>query len=391
MDVRAILVVGNTAPANTKAPRTESFAGLPLALYDVLGKSVLARTVQRLQHFGITQFTTVCDEKTGGALDARVKQEWNVVVEDHGLWRSAESVFNDFVQQGAELVLVLRIGAYAELDYEEFVQFHLEQHGRATVAVDARGYRIGIVALSASRRNDAAYLFRHNMEEFRVPCVQYQFRGYLNRLITPADLRQLSVDALLQNNHIQPIGREIRPGVWAGPRARIHPRARIVAPAYIGERAKLRASAVITRFTCIEHHAVVDCGTVLENTSIAPYTYVGAGLDINYAIVGRNRIASLRRNVEVEIKDPRLLSTLATSAPVRALREMGALAAYLPQQLFRGMFSRSQRTMPTDIPAAVNTPSAALKEPALTNPGGSINSTPEFPSELVVVRRYGNE
>jgi len=391
MDVRAVLVVGNTAPANPRLPRTESFAGLPLALHDVLGKSVLARTIQRLQHFGIAQFTTVCEESTAAALDARTRQEFNVVVEERGLWRSAEGVFNDFVQKGAELVLILRVGPYADLDYEDFIQFHLEQHGRATVAVDARGYRIGIVALCASRRNDAAYLFRHNMEEFRVPCVQYPFRGYVNRLITPADLRQLSVDALLQHNQVHPIGREIRPGVWAGPHARIHPRSRIVAPAYIGERAKLRASAVVTRFTCVEHHAVVDCGTVLENASIAPYTYVGAGLDINYAIVGRNRIASLRRNVEVEIKDPRLVSTLATSAPARALRDVAALAAYLPQQVVRGMFSRSQRTMPSDIPAAVNTPSTALKEPALTNPGGNINSTPEFPSDFVVVRRYGNK
>ncbi len=391
MDVKAILVVGNAAPPDPRSQHSEFFAGLPLALAEVLGKSVLARTIQRLQRFGIAQFTTVCDQRTADSLDAGTKHEFNVTVEERGLWRCAEGVFNDYVQKGAELVIVLRLGPYTELDYEDFIQFHLEQHGHATVAVDARGYRIGIVALCASRRNDAAYLFRHNMEEFRVPCVQYSFRGYLNRLITPADLRQLSVDALLQHNSVLPVGREIRPGVWVGPSARIHPRARIVAPAYIGERAKLRASAVITRFTTVEHHAVVDCGTVLENASVAPYTYIGAGLDINYAIVGSNRIASLRRNVEVEIKDPKLVSTVATSAPVRALREVGALAAYLPRQVFRGMFARSQRTMPSDIPAAVNTPSTALKEPALTNPGGNINSSPEFPSDLVAVRRYGNE
>lgn len=388
MDVKAILVVGNT---ETNRPDRESFAGLPLALSDVLGKSVLARTIQRLQHFGIQSVATVCVSRTADALDPKTRRDCNVVVEERGLWRCAESVFNDFVHKGAELVLVLRLGAYAELDYEDFIQFHLEHHGRATIAVDARGYRLGIVALCASRRNDAAYLFRHNLEEFRVPSQHYEFRGYVNRLITPIDLRQLSVDALLQRNQIQPIGREIRPGVWAAPTARIHPRARIVAPAFIGEYAKLRASAVVTRFTTIEHHAVIDCGTVVENASVAPYSYIGAGLDINFAIVGNGRIASLRRDVEVEIKDPKLLSTVSASAPVRAMRDVTALASYLPQQVFHGLFARSRRTMPSDIPAAVNTPSTALKEPALTNPGGTIDSAPEFPSDFAVARRYGNE
>lgn len=391
MDVKAIIVVGNiAASAGTRGRTPETFAKLPIALCDVLGKSVLARTVQRLQHFGISQIVTVCDQKAAAELDAKSLDDFNVVVQDQGLWRCAESVFNDFVQKGAELVLVIRLGAYAEIDYEAFIQFHLEQNGRATVAVDARGYRIGTVAMCASRRNDAAYLFRHNMEEFRVPCKQYVFSGYVNRLITPLDLRQLSVDALLQRNQVQPVGQEIRPGVWAGPAARIHPRARIVAPAYIGERARVRASAVITRFTCVEHHAVIDCGSVIENASIAPYTYVGAGLDLNYSIVGHNRIANLRRNVEVEIKDPKLLSTISPSAPVRALREAAGLAMSLPKQILRAMLAKSQRNMPSDIPAAVNSPSAALQEPALPNPQGSMNS-PEFPSDFAVARRYGNE
>jgi carbonic anhydrase/acetyltransferase-like protein (isoleucine patch superfamily) len=388
MDVKAIVVVGNRENADS-ARNPETFAGTPLAYCDVLGKSVLARTVQRLQHFGIADVVTVCEQSTVNALEASALQECNVVCEDRGLWRCAENVFNDFVQKGAEVVLIVRLGAYAEIDYEEFLQFHLEQNGRATVAVDARGYAIGTVAICASRRNDAAYLFRHNMEEFRSPSKQYMFRGYINRLITPVDLRQLSVDALLKRNQVHPVGTEIRPGVWAGKAARIHPRARIVAPAYIGERARLRASAVVTRCTTIEHHAIVDCGTVIENSSIAPYTYVGAGLDVNYAVVGNSRIASLRRNVEVEIKDQKLISAVSASAPIRAVREMTTLATYLPHQVFRGLFVRSRRTMPSDIPAAVNTPSTALKEPAL-NPKGSMDSS-EFPSDFAVARRYGNE
>lgn len=390
MDVRAIIVVGTGEPSTPEIGHTpEAFAGMPFGLCEVLGKSVLARTIQRIQRYGISQITTVCESEAAAKLDPRALRECNVVCEERGLWRCAETVFNDFVQKGAELVIVLRLGPYAELDYEEFVQFHLEHHGHATVAVDARGFRLGLVAICASRRNDAAYLFRHNMEEFRVPCQQFVFKGYVNRLITPMDFRQLAVDGLLQRNQVHPVGNEIRPGVWAAKSARIHPRARVVAPAYIGERARLRASSVITRFTAIEHHAVIDCGSVVENTSVTPYTYVGAGLDLNYALVGNGQVANIRRNVAVEIKDVKLLSTISPSAPLRALREMSELTAYLPKQIFRGMFARSRRKMPADIPGAISTPSPALKEPA-HDAKGSMDSS-EFPSDFAVARRYGNE
>ncbi|HEY3930370.1 MAG TPA: hypothetical protein VGL89_18500 [Candidatus Koribacter sp.] len=388
MDVRAVIVVGNNAPSHRSG--AESFAGMPFAFCDVLGKSVLARTIQRLQHYGIAHIVSICEQDLLASLDPRTVRECNVIAEERGLWRCAESVFNDLAQKGAEVVLVIRLGAYAEIDYEEFIQYHLEHRGYGTVAVDARGYRIGAVAICGSRRNHAAYLFRHNFEEFRLPCEEYTVRGYINRLVTPTDFRQLTIDSLLQQNQLQPIGAQIRPGVWAAPSAHIHPRARIVAPAYIGDHVKLRASAVVTRFSSLEHHAVVDCGTVIENTSVAPYTYIGCGLDLNYSLVGNQRIANLRRDVEVEIQDPKLIANISSSAPLRALRAVGSLTAFLPQQIIRGLFASSPRTMPSDIPAAIKTPTTALQEPTL-KPQGSMNSSPEFPSDFAVVRRYGNE
>src|SRR5689334_19974374 len=121
MDVKAILVVGETDRAlDTRNLHLESFAGQPLAVMDVLGKPVIARIAERLQRYGITQFSTVCDQATANLLDGRLRRELNVVVEQHGLWRSAENVFTEYVQQGAELVLVVRVGPYAEIDFEEF-------------------------------------------------------------------------------------------------------------------------------------------------------------------------------------------------------------------------------------------------------------------------------
>ena len=111
MDVKAIIVVGYVDPASDAKSRIpETFAGMPLALSEVLGKSVLARTVQRLRHYGISQLVTVCDPDVAANLDPAVITEFNIVAEERGLWRAAEAVFNDFVQKGAELVLVMRLG-----------------------------------------------------------------------------------------------------------------------------------------------------------------------------------------------------------------------------------------------------------------------------------------
>ncbi len=93
----------------------------------------------------------------------------------------------------------------------------------------------------------------------------------------------------------------MKPGVWVGEGARIHHKARIVAPAFIGAQTKIRASALITRSTVIEHHAEVDCGTVVENSTVLPYTYVGAGLDVMHSVVGFRRLRTWCANVEVEI------------------------------------------------------------------------------------------
>ena len=41
-----------------------------------------------------------------------------------------------------------------------------------------------------------------------------------------------------------------------------------MAPVYIGRRAKIRSGSVVTRAAAVEHHSVVDCGTVVENGTI---------------------------------------------------------------------------------------------------------------------------
>jgi hypothetical protein len=192
--------------------------------------------------------------------------------------------------------------------------------------------------------------------------------------------------------NIEPEGKQIKPGVWVGRGAKIHRRARVLCPTYIGAGSRVRAAAVVTRCSALEHHTVVDCGSVVENVSTLPYTYVGAGLDLTHAVVGRRRVWNLKRNVEVEFADERLIGEAPANAPLRALGSLVSFVRFLPAQLLRGIFAPSHRETPPSLPEAIKAPAAALQAPAATMKASAPSvDAGEFPANLVIARRYGNE
>ena len=100
---------------------------------------------------------------------------------------------------------------------------------------------------------------------------------------------------------------EVRPGVWLDEGSEIHRRARVVAPAYIGCASKVRADALITRLSDIERDCCIDCGTVVEDTSVLANTTIGICLDLCHAVVSGNILLNLEREVLIEISDSRVL------------------------------------------------------------------------------------
>jgi hypothetical protein len=331
-----------------------------MALLDVLGSAVLHRVTGRLLSSGISAITVLGDSGSQGtrwlrrALRPEVRWE---SAPGEMLWRAAQRVFTEFSQAGAEAVIVMRLGPYTELEIGHLVRAHLESGGRITAAVDPCGELLGTFAISPARRNDAAFLLRHQLQEFRSTFTHFRFEGYVNRLTAAADLRQLAIDGFCGRAQITPCGMEVKPGVWVGEGARVYRGARLLAPAFIGEAARVHASAVITRCSTLEHHAVVDCGTVVENATLLPYTTIGAGLDVAHSVVGFRRVTHLRRDVEIEINDPKLVG-MVSAAPWRALGQAASLATFLPVNFFRGLFADAREV---EMPEAVQAPSAALK------------------------------
>jgi carbonic anhydrase/acetyltransferase-like protein (isoleucine patch superfamily) len=248
---------------------------------------------------------------------------------------------------------------------------------------------LDVVVIDANRRNEAATLFRSRLAKSRTPSSAYLFGGYSNALENVRDLRCLAQDGLLMRCELQPAGTEIKPGVWAGEEVRIHRTARLLAPCFVGARTKVRANAVVTRCSSLEHHAEVDCGTVVEDSSVLPYTYLGTGLDVAHAVVGFQQLAHLKRKTQVEISDPRLVATVSSSAPLRTLQSAAALAGYVPLQFVRGIFKWSRRP---ERPASGNCPDVlpALQTSALRS-SSSRDETQQFSANLAVVRRYGDQ
>ena len=390
MDVKAIVVVGPHSDASPES-LSEQITGTPYALADVLGKPLVFRVIDRLKDYGIESVAVVADAPTEQwPIGTAVNGRW-IHAANEQLWDSVEQAFNDFVEDGAEVVLLVRLGAWTEIDYKDLLSFHLYREADITSAIDGDGVPLDAYALSAAARNDATYLIRHQLRQFRDRCEFYSFTGYINRLSSPNHLRQLAIEGLMRRIQLEPEGEQVKPGVWLGRGAQVHKRARVLSPAFIGAASRVRAAAVITRCSALEHHTVVDCGTVVENTTVLPYTYVGAGLDVTHSVVGHSKLFNLKRGVEVEFSDPRLVGEASSHAPLRALGSLVSLAGFFPAQLLRGLFATSHRECPTSLPEAVAAPAAALETTAPIKAKAPAVDAGEFPSQLVIARRYGNE
>ncbi len=377
-DIRALILV----PPSAELPEGKALPVSP-ALLDVAGATPLQRMAERLTGQSATDAVALVSASAlpQSCAAAPEKLEYRLA-SPRQFWRAAEEVFNEMVEAGAELILVISLGQYAEVDFEALARFHLDRKAQVT-QVSHGPEVLNIFCVSASRRNDAAVLFRSRLAEDRGRCQFFDHDGYVNPLKTARDIRQLAIDILTLKTETQPAFEQIRPGVWVGPDALIEKGARVLAPAFIGAFAKVRGDAVITRCSTIEHHAEIDCGTVVENSTVLPYSCVGAGLDLAHSVVGTGRIDNLRRNATAEIADPKLIHYVSPASWRRLRRSAFDFVTYLPRQAWRGLFGESQpqpvRQEPQPRPASPAGPAREMEPSA------------EFPANLAVVRRYGHQ
>lgn len=377
--VRVLVLVGGK-------PATERFGEFPLALLDVLGRSVLMRTLDRLRVAGVGEISVVCNTDPLPPHMGADGCKFSVVSQEE-FWEEAVQQFRRLARN-SECVLVVRLGAWAELDIAAMVDQHRRSGSSIVRAYSPREEALDVFVVSSDSQSEAAALLRGELRHEGIAAVPHTTGGYVNLLSSPASLRTLVLDAFAGKSAILPCGRELRPGVWIGAGVRIHRHARVVAPAFIGSFCTVRSAALVTRGSSLEHNSEVDCATVIDNSSVMPYTRVGAGLDVEYSVVGFRQVHSIKRKVSVEIEDPRLIGATTTQFSARTLTAAGWLLSLLPNALWKLLFEPSQAALGA-ASKALGPSTPALGETSLA-PIES-QTEPYRAREMVVPRRYGNE
>lgn len=371
MDVRAVVLVGR-----------EHLGNIPMALLPVLGKSVLERTLEMLEANGVGAVTVVAPQSSAAMLPAGLNVVTSKMTED---WEAAESAFSAQVEAGAELVVFLRLGCYAEVDWKELIECHARQSATRVTRVWHREWPLDMFLVNASRRNEGVTLLRSQMQRSRSDCTRFAGAHYVNLLRDARDLRQLTEDALYQRCQLRPAGLEVRPGIWMGENSRVERGARLVAPVFVGQRVRVHAGAVVTRGSAIEHHSIVDCGTVVEHSTVLPYSRLGVGLDFANTIIDRTRLVQLKRNTEVVIADRSLLAEVSASPLRRAVGGLGTLLRQT-QAMVMGRKEEPALTTSNEI-----TQTAARQYGAIHLAESDERAKLPNLADFAVARRYGNQ
>lgn len=295
--------------ANLEAP--ESFSGLPLACFEILGRSVLARMVEWLEVSQFSPITVIGEEGLANRFQiggAAIETCLTKPADD--VWGLARTKVLEQFCNGAEHVLLARLGAHVELDWARLMRFSHERGRGICRAFDQEGpLDLWLLAREVAEKIESSV----PPEWVGMEVQPYRSCSYVNRLRNLRELRKLVVDCLYSRCSLRPIGTEVKPGVWLDDQAHVHREARVVAPAYIGRRSKVQAAALITRSSTLEHDCEVGEATVVEEASILADTYLGRWLDVSNAVVDGNTFVDLRSEVAVEIADGALVGRAGPS------------------------------------------------------------------------------
>ena len=313
MELGTIVVTGQSHAKGSPSPRgTTNYtsANTPIAVWDVLGQSVLQRTVNRVRNSGISLISIINNQGYSGKSQA---EPW-------------ERAVLEYARMGVEKILLISLGAYSEIDFESLIRSHSESGCKVTNVSDERG-PLGISVINTNALGEDT-LLRSRLSALSSCSSSYEFSGYSNRLETPADYRRLVLHGLTGMCQLTPVGRQIAPGVWVGEGARISKSVRVLGPAYVGGGSRLRAGAFVAGGSSIERHCDIDCGTVIENSSVLPKTYLGPGLHVSQSVVNGSRLTHLGRNLEVDLSDTNLIGLAGSRTSRRILETLGSLFTF---------------------------------------------------------------
>jgi len=364
-------------------------SGLPLhtpsALTPVLGRTLLDRLVAELRDGGCDATFVYSD------VSFPVSPRLNVQLAAD-VWKCAEQKFESLTEDDADkeeqFVLLARSDAYFEFALDDLMAAH-RKSGRAVTRVFSGEKPTDIYLVSTAHAGEALFLLRNELRQSPEDVNVYRLaeHEYFNALESAKHFRQLACDALYRQCRLVPAGYEVRPGIWMGKHVRVARGARIVAPAFIGAHSHIYSGSLITQGSVLEDHVSVDCGTIIENTTVLPFTRVGLGLEMAHMVAGPSKVFHLGRNVEVEIEDAKVLSFRSMNALARTAKAAVSLLTFVPTQIAAGLGSSRPPVVRTEVPAI----SQVCSDFGTSIEKKEIKPERKLVPGLAVVRRYGNE
>jgi hypothetical protein len=306
--------------------------GRPVANWDLLGKSVLERTVQRLRVLGIDHVSIIAED-TSHEEDAWPKTPLQGKDPRIVFWSTWDRVVSQYLNWGMETLLLARLGPYLELDVADLLRFHHENHSQLTQVYRSEN-ALDLVVVDAAELRQATGTIRGRLSALLPNRQRYMFSGYFNPLTHARDFRRLVRESLLGRCAIRPVGEESAPSIWIGEGARVERSAKIFPPVFIGQNSYVGASCTISGASVIERDCEIDCGTIVEDSCIFPATYVGMGLSVRQSLLAPSKMFHLGRDVEVQMRDPRLIGSVRGRHHfARAARSVGSVLSTRTSQM----------------------------------------------------------
>jgi mannose-1-phosphate guanylyltransferase/phosphomannomutase len=130
------------------------------------------------------------------------------------------------------------------------------------------------------------------------PIYGYVAEGYWTDVGNIAEYARANADVLLGKVKVEPLGREVMPGVWSEGEVEIDPTALLHGAVYLGAGTKIGPQAQIVGPTVLRDYVVVEPGAVIDRSIVWRNTYVGERSEVHGSIVGRQ--CALKARVTLE-------------------------------------------------------------------------------------------
>ncbi|MDE3102358.1 MAG: NTP transferase domain-containing protein [Chloroflexota bacterium] len=126
----------------------------------------------------------------------------------------------------------------------------------------------------------------------------YAAEGYWTDIGSIAEYTRANADVLHGQVRVAPLGREVRPGVWADGEVEIDDSADVRGPVFLGEGTKVGPQAQVIGPTVLRDYVVVEPGAVIDRSIVWRNSYIGERSEVHGSIVGRQ--CALKARVVLE-------------------------------------------------------------------------------------------